>query len=126
MRRSIAAISGYSEDDPAIVGEHEDFSTYLDYTDALVRERHRIGLSQADVAGRMGTTQSAVSDLERSGADPRVSTLMRYARALGIPLRFRTPTVNLVPRTVSPSTVDPGSAPPLSVSGWQTAIPRAS
>ena len=106
MRRSIAAISGYSEDDPAVVREREDFRAYLEYTDALVNERRRMGLSQTDIAKRMGTTQSAVSDLERSGADPRISTLMRYARALGTPLRFRSPTVNspmvnLVPQTVS-------------------------
>lgn len=31
----------------------------------------------------METTQSAVSDLERGTADPQLSTLQRYARAVG-------------------------------------------
>ena len=50
-----------------------------------LREAHR--LTQADIAERMGTTQSAVSDLERTAVDPRISTLQRYARAVGASLR---------------------------------------
>lgn len=38
---------------------------------------------QREVAERMGTTQSAVSDLEQGRVDPRLSTLQRYVRALG-------------------------------------------
>lgn len=36
-----------------------------DTVDALVSARHRAGLTQADVAERMGTTQSAIARLER-------------------------------------------------------------
>src|SRR5262245_8585878 len=39
--------------------------------------------SQTAVARSMGTTQSAVSDLEHGRVDPRLSTLQRYARAVG-------------------------------------------
>lgn len=35
------------------------------------------------VAAAMGTTQSAVSDIENGRVDPRLSTLQRYARAVG-------------------------------------------
>lgn len=38
---------------------------------------------QREVAARMGTTQSAVSDLEQGRVDPRLSTLQRYVRAVG-------------------------------------------
>lgn len=41
------------------------------------------GLSQADVADLMGTTQSAVSDLEAGRVEPQLRTLQRYAFALG-------------------------------------------
>src|SRR5262249_59357069 len=51
-------------------------------TRALVRElaeaRERAGLTQAEVARRMGTTQPAVARLERGEADPRLSTIERY------------------------------------------------
>ena len=42
-----------------------------------------IGLSQTEVAARMGTSQSAVARLESGDADVRLSTLERYVAALG-------------------------------------------
>ena len=52
-------------------------------TDELAERRHRLGLSQTQVAARMGTSQSAVARLESGDADIRLSTLERYAAALG-------------------------------------------
>src|SRR6516164_9317527 len=46
-------------------------------------ERRSAGLSQTEVAARMGTSQSAVARLETGDADVRVSTLERYAAAIG-------------------------------------------
>jgi transcriptional regulator with XRE-family HTH domain len=41
------------------------------------------GLTQTEVAARMGTSQSAVARLESGDADVRLSTIDRYAAALG-------------------------------------------
>jgi predicted transcriptional regulator len=49
----------------------------------LVAQRVSLGLSQTEVAARMGTSQSAVARLESGDADIRLSTLERYAAALG-------------------------------------------
>lgn len=54
---------------------------------ALVKARHEAGLSQIEIARRMGTTQSAIARLEggigaRRGA-PTLATLRRYAEACG-------------------------------------------
>jgi predicted transcriptional regulator len=49
----------------------------------LVARRHELGLSQTEVAARMGTSQSAVARLEAGQGDLRLSTLERYAAALG-------------------------------------------
>jgi transcriptional regulator with XRE-family HTH domain len=49
----------------------------------LARRRVELGLSQTVVAARMGTSQSAVARLEAGRSDPRLSTLERYAAALG-------------------------------------------
>ena len=49
----------------------------------LAEQRRSAGLSQTEVAARMGTSQSAVARLESGDADVRVSTLERYAAALG-------------------------------------------
>jgi transcriptional regulator with XRE-family HTH domain len=48
----------------------------------LVARRVDRGLSQTEVAARMGTSQSAVARLESGQADVRLSTLERYAAAL--------------------------------------------
>lgn len=53
---------------------------------ALTGLRRKLGLRQADLATRMRTTQSAVSEFENSLADPRLSTLQRYCRALDVRL----------------------------------------
>ena len=55
----------------------------------LIALRRRLGLSQTEVAARMGTSQSAVARLESAGADLRLSTLERYAAALDHRLEWR-------------------------------------
>jgi ribosome-binding protein aMBF1 (putative translation factor) len=54
----------------------------------LAASRRSLGLTQTEVAERMGTSQSAVARLEALGGDARVSTLERYAAALGCRLRW--------------------------------------
>jgi transcriptional regulator with XRE-family HTH domain len=49
----------------------------------LVTARKERGLSQTEIAAEMGTSQSAVARLERGDVDARLSTLERYAAALG-------------------------------------------
>ena len=49
----------------------------------LVAARLENGLSQTEIAARMGTSQSAVARLESGDLDARLSTLERYAAALG-------------------------------------------
>jgi transcriptional regulator with XRE-family HTH domain len=56
--------------------------------DELVARRRAQGLSQTEVAARMGTSQSAVARLEASAGDPKVSTLERYAAAVGAPIAW--------------------------------------
>lgn len=52
----------------------------------LVKERKRQGLSQAEVASRMGVNSSYVQKIEYNTQDRKVSTFDRYAAALGIEL----------------------------------------
>lgn len=55
-----------------------------DLLDDLIAERVRQGLTQTDLAARMGVTQSAVARVESGDRDPRLATLGRYAHALGV------------------------------------------
>lgn len=50
---------------------------------ALADHRRAAGLSQTEIAARMGTSQSTIARLEAGEVDPRMSTLERYAEALG-------------------------------------------
>ncbi len=63
--------------------EREEFALL----DILLRARSDAGLSQAQVAERMGTQAPAVARLERALAtgqhSPSVATLRKYARACG-------------------------------------------
>jgi ribosome-binding protein aMBF1 (putative translation factor) len=49
----------------------------------LAEQRQAAGLSQTEIAARMGTSQSAVARLEAGTGDVRASTLERYAAAVG-------------------------------------------
>lgn len=51
---------------------------------ALADRRRQLGISQTDLARAMGTFQPAIARLEGGGADPKFSTLERYAAALGL------------------------------------------
>ena len=61
--------------------------------DALLRARQEAGLTQAQVAKRMGTHAPAVARLERSLAtgkhSPSIATLRKYVKACGKSLVLR-------------------------------------
>jgi DNA-binding XRE family transcriptional regulator len=48
----------------------------------LAEQRRRLGLTQVELARRMHTSQAQITRLE-SGADTRLSTIERYAAAVG-------------------------------------------
>ena len=55
----------------------------------MLAARTRAGLTQEAVAGRMGTTKSAISRLESAGKHaPSVASLKRYAAAVGCTLKI--------------------------------------
>lgn len=49
----------------------------------LIAARTRAKLTQAEVAQRMGTTQSAIARLESGQAKPSMRSVERYAQAIG-------------------------------------------
>jgi transcriptional regulator with XRE-family HTH domain len=75
--------------DPVFPGFKEMAARRHDLSAALAARRLDLGLSQTEVAARMGTSQSAVARLESGEADIRLSTLERYAAALGQQLDWR-------------------------------------
>lgn len=63
----------------------DDASELIERLAALRRTR---GLSQTEIAARMGTSQSALARLESGRADLRLSTLARYAAAMDTDIGF--------------------------------------
>lgn len=55
----------------------------------LVRLRDEAGLTQAGIAARLGTSQPVIARIEAGGRNPRLSTLERYARAVGAQVEVR-------------------------------------
>ncbi len=69
--------------DPAYREAYEALEGEFALVGALIRARTHARLSQAEVAERMGTTESAVSRLESGRSKPSTRTLERYAKATG-------------------------------------------
>jgi ribosome-binding protein aMBF1 (putative translation factor) len=53
----------------------------FDLARELIAARVRAGMTQAEVAERMGTTQSVVARLESGARMPSVNTLLKFAKA---------------------------------------------
>ncbi len=73
--------------------EYEALEEEFSLIASLLEARTRAGLTQAQVAKRMKTTQAVVARLESGGSKPSTRTLERYAAATGSRLRiiFETP-----------------------------------
>ena len=61
------------------------------FLDEVLRARAESGLTQAQVAERVGTTQSAIARLESAEAkhSPSIATLQKYAKAIGYKVEVR-------------------------------------
>ena len=74
--------------DPEVRAEYEAISNEYAIASALIDARSRAQLSQQDVAGRMNTTQSAIARMESGRHAPSISSLARYAAAVGQSIRI--------------------------------------
>lgn len=84
------------EDYLSLTGEARDADQYIPHEvveahvlegKSLVRAwREHLGLTQRQVAAKLGVSQSAFAQMERPGANPRPATLKRLAKALGLSL----------------------------------------
>ena len=68
---------------PEVRTEYDALEEEFALARELILARSRAGLSQAEVARRMGTTQSTVARLEGGRAKPTLLTVERYAKATG-------------------------------------------
>ena len=70
---------------PEVRKAYDELAEEFSFIDEVLKARAASGLTQAELAARVGTTQSAIARLE-SGTpkhSPSIVTLQRYARAMG-------------------------------------------
>ncbi len=69
--------------DPDTRAEYNAMAAEFSMARELIAARSRAGLTQGEVAARMGTTQSVVARLESGRRAPSMRTVERYAQAVG-------------------------------------------
>jgi transcriptional regulator with XRE-family HTH domain len=76
---------------PDVKREYDRIAEEFEFLGEILKARVAAGLTQADIAARIGTTQSAVARLESAVGrhSPSIATLQRYASALGYKLQVR-------------------------------------
>lgn len=68
---------------PAVLAAYQAQAAEFDMARELIAARSRAGMTQSDVAQRMGTTQSVIARLEGGKRAPSMRTVQRYAQAVG-------------------------------------------
>jgi ribosome-binding protein aMBF1 (putative translation factor) len=74
--------------DPEVRKEYDALGEEFALIEAVAKARARSGLSQAQLAKRMKTTQSAIARLESGRGQPSTRTLSRFAAATGHKLKI--------------------------------------
>jgi len=64
--------------------EMEAIEEMADIITAIIRQRNALGLSQRDVADMCGMPQSSVARIEACRTIPKMDTLLKIARSLGL------------------------------------------
>lgn len=91
MRHSLKQFKARALARPQVRREYDALKEEFELLDEILKARAEAGLTQADLAERIGTTQSAVARLESAIGkhSPSFATLKRYASALGYRLQVR-------------------------------------
>ncbi len=74
-----------------VKSEYNQLDKEFSFLDEFLKARSSAGITQAEVAERIGTTQSAIARLESGSGkhSPSLATLQKYAHALGCRLELR-------------------------------------
>ena len=76
---------------PEVKAAYDASADEFAFLDEVLKARAKSGLTQAEVAERIGTTQSAIARLESAEPkhSPSIATLQKYAKALGYAVQVR-------------------------------------
>lgn len=72
-----------------VKAEYDLLEAEFELIDALVTMRNKAGLTQDQVAQKLGTQKSNISRLERGSSNPSWKTLQNYAHACGFEISMK-------------------------------------
>lgn len=84
---------------PEYAREYGSESAKLAFSNALYDARKRSGLTQNELALKIGSTQPYIAKLERGEANPTISVIGRIFGSLGLKCRFETESLTPQPET---------------------------
>jgi ribosome-binding protein aMBF1 (putative translation factor) len=84
--------------DPEVKAEYERLGPIFAVVGEMIEARQAAGLTQAEIAARMGTSQSVIARLENARHMPTFEMIARYAAAIG-----RRLDIHLVPSNREPN-----------------------
>ncbi len=79
---------------PEVKAEYNNLGMEFEVIDTLLTMRKKSGLTQEDVARRMGTQKSNISRLEKGSVNPSWKTLQNYAHACGFEISMKVQNLN--------------------------------
>ena len=74
---------------PEIRKEYEALKPKYDMVRILIKRRSKLGMSQTELARRIGTRQPAISRLEKGDYNTTLSTLFRVTEELGLDISLK-------------------------------------
>jgi transcriptional regulator with XRE-family HTH domain len=91
MRNNLKSFKAQALKRADVRREYDALAEEFELLDDILKARAEAGLTQAQVAARIGTSQSVVARLESDIGkhSPSIATLKRYASALGYRLQVR-------------------------------------
>jgi transcriptional regulator with XRE-family HTH domain len=87
MATSLKALKRRWLKEPGFKQGYDALAAEFAVASLLIEARTRAKLSQAELAKKMGTSQSTIARLESGSAKPSLSTLERFAKATGMRMR---------------------------------------
>lgn len=83
---------------PEIAKDIDEVEALSQIVGAMIEQRHRLGLSQRDLAKLCGLPHSSVARIESGRSTPNLSTLLKICRQLGLSLTVRPASQAAAPR----------------------------
>ncbi|MEK9499126.1 helix-turn-helix transcriptional regulator [Photorhabdus sp. P32] len=85
---SLKSLKSKALANPDVKAEYDALEPEFELINTLLRMRHAAGLTQNQVAQRMGTKETNISRLEKGNGNPTLKTLLNYAKACNCELHF--------------------------------------